>query len=248
MNEIVETMLNHRSVRSFKPDPLPADHIEQLVLAGQAASTSSYLQAYTIIGVTDQALKQSLAQLAGNQAYVAENGHFFLFCADFHRHEIAADIHQTDIQDAVTSAEKLIVGISDASLASQNVALAAESMGYGICYIGGIRNNAEEVAELLNLPDHVLPLFGMCVGTPAVIPDKKPRLPIDAVYAENGYFSPETQTESLQQYDDITSSYYSERTGGVRADTWSLQVSGMLSTLKRGHMLPFMQKKGWNRH
>lgn len=63
----------------------------------------------------------------------------------------------------------------------QNALTAAESLGLGGVYIGGIRNNIESVTELLKLPKHVLPLFGLCLGWPADNPDLKPRLPAELV-------------------------------------------------------------------
>ena len=64
----------------------------------------------------------------------------------------------------------------DTALAAQNAAIAAESMGLGICYIGGIRNNLEEVSNLLKTPNRVIPLFGLAVGYPTKVNcDQKPR-------------------------------------------------------------------------
>jgi nitroreductase len=68
---------------------------------------------------------------------------------------------------------------------AQNVAIAAESEGLGICYIGGVRNNPQQISELLSLPDHVYPVFGMCLGYPAHQPDVKPRLPVEAILKED---------------------------------------------------------------
>lgn len=76
MNEMIETILNHRSVRSFKDEPLTEEQIKIIISSAQSASTSSYIQAYSIIGVTDKKKKKKLAELAGNQSYVELNGHF----------------------------------------------------------------------------------------------------------------------------------------------------------------------------
>ncbi|MGU4777261.1 nitroreductase family protein, partial [Escherichia coli] len=87
MNPTIELLLNHRSIRKFKDEQLSSEQIQTIIASAQAAATSSHVQAYTIIGVTDREKKQKLAELAGNQAYVAENGHFFVFCADLYRHQ-----------------------------------------------------------------------------------------------------------------------------------------------------------------
>ena len=66
--------------------------------------------------------------------------------------------------------EAFLVAVVDASLFAQNLCIAFESLGYGICYIGGLRNRLDEVDGLLELPHGVYPLYGLCVGRPAEDP------------------------------------------------------------------------------
>ena len=105
-----------------------------------------------------------MAEIAGNQSYVANNGHFFIFCADLYRHEVIGKLEQADVIPSIESKEKFMVALIDTALAAQNAALAAESMGLGICYIGGLRTDLEKVRELLHIPKRVIPLFGLAVG------------------------------------------------------------------------------------
>ncbi|MEW8971446.1 MAG: oxygen-insensitive NADPH nitroreductase [Mesobacillus sp.] len=248
MNQVVETILNHRSVRNFKNQALDREQIEVIVKSAQAASTSSFIQAYSIIGVTDQNKKDKLAEIAGNQAYVAANGHFFVFCADLHRHKVIAELEGTDLDDSIESTEKFMVALIDAALAAQNAAVAAESMGLGICYIGGIRNDLEAVKEVLKTPDHVIPLFGMAVGYPDQETDLKPRLPLEHVYMENEYQQDRTLFEKqLDDYNAVTSQYYRERTGGKREDTWTGQMAKMLGRKSRMYMKGFVEKQNLNK-
>ncbi|WNF23906.1 oxygen-insensitive NADPH nitroreductase [Mesobacillus jeotgali] len=248
MNQVVETILNHRSVRNFKNQALDREQIEVIVKSAQAASTSSFIQAYSIIGVTDQNKKDKLAEIAGNQAYVAANGHFFVFCADLHRHKVIAELEGTDLDDSIESTEKFMVALIDAALAAQNAAVAAESMGLGICYIGGIRNDLEAVKEVLKTPDHVIPLFGMAVGYPDQETDLKPRLPLEHVYMENEYQQDRALFEKqLDDYNAVTSQYYRERTGGKREDTWTGQMAKMLGRKSRMYMKGFVEKQNLNK-
>src|SRR5690606_25970500 len=129
MNESINLLKNHRSVRKFEDKLLSQEQIETIVSCAQSASTSSFIQAYSIIGVTDPAKKQKLAELAGGQNYVAENGHFFVFCADLYRHEILGKMENKEVSPSLESTEKFMVGMVDAALAAQNAAIAAESMG-----------------------------------------------------------------------------------------------------------------------
>ncbi|XJZ27958.1 oxygen-insensitive NADPH nitroreductase [Bacillota bacterium Lsc_1132] len=243
MNEVISTLLNHRSIRHFEEKPLTDEQIKTIVACAQSASTSSYIQAYSIIGIKDKEKKKKLAAIAGEQAYVANNGHFFVFCADLHRHEVIGELEHKDVIPSIESTEKFMAAIIDAALAAQNAAAAAESMGLGICYIGGIRNNLEEVKKLLKTPERVIPLFGMAIGYPAKITDKKPRLPFEHVYHENEYEQDEgVFVEQLEEYNNITSSYYENRTGGSRKDQWTEQIARMLEKKSRMYMKEFVQK------
>ena len=187
MNSIIETILAHRSVRDFEEKKLTEEQIKMIVKCAQAASTSNFMQAYSIIGVTGQEKKVKLQKIAGNQTYVAKNGHLFVFCADLYRFEVIGKMENKDVIPSLESTEKFMVAVIDTALAAQNAALAAESMGLGICFIGGLRNHLEEVCRILEIPERVIPLFALVVGYPAKINAKKPRLPIEHIYHENSY-------------------------------------------------------------
>jgi FMN reductase (NADPH) len=242
MNEVIETILNHRSIRKFEDKPLTKEQIEIIIASAQAASTSSYIQAYTIIGITDKEKKTKLAELAGNQAYVAENSIFLVFCGDLHRHELAGKMEERDVIPSLESTEKFMVALIDAALAAQNAAIAAESMGLGLCYIGGIRNNLPEVQKLLKTPERVIPLFGVAIGYPAKTTDKKPRLPMSNIYHENEYEqNEEKMLAELNEYNEVISSYYEERTKGKRKDRWTEQMANMLERKSRMYMKEYVQ-------
>lgn len=247
MNEVIKTILNHRSLRQFEDKPLTDEQIKTIVSCAQAASTSSFIQAYSIIGVKDKAKKKKLAEVVGNQPYVEHNGHFFVFCADLYRHALIGEQEQKDVLPSIESTEKFMVGLIDAALAAQNAAIAAESMGLGICYIGGIRNNLEEVKKLLNIPERVIPLFGLAVGYPTKITGQKPRLPFEHIYHEDGYQPDQAvYLQQLKEYDQLISDYYQERTGGNRDDRWTEQMANMLEKQSRMYMKEFVQKNKLN--
>lgn len=247
MNETIETILRHRSIRKFKNEKLTEEQIKYLVRSAQAASTSSYVQAYSIIGVTDQEKKNKIAEVARNQFNVVQNGHFFVFCADFYRHEKVAEWKNKDVIESIESTEKFMVAVIDAALAAQNTAIAAESMGLGICYIGGIRNNLHVIQDILETPYRVIPLFGLAVGVPDQAPEQKPRLPFEHIYHENRYEDDTTEIKKqLDEYDRITEKYYAERSEGNRRDRWTDQITQMLEGKRRMYMKEYVAKKGFN--
>lgn len=248
MNPTIELLLSHRSIRKFRDKSLNREQIQTLVRSAQAASTSSHIQAYSIIGVTDQLKKEQLAEVAGNQSYVANNGHFFVFCADLYRHKQLGEWAEGDVLDSIESTEKFMVAAIDAALAAQNMAVAAESYGLGVCYIGGIRNDLYRVREILGIPKFVIPLFGLAVGVPEQNPEIKPRLPWTHIYHENVY-QPDTEEmkRELQEYDEIMRKYYEERTKGKRKDRWTELMVTMLEKKSRMYMKEFVEEQGLKR-
>ncbi len=177
---VYDLMKKHHSVRQFKDKALSDETVQKLVEAGQSASTSSYLQTYSIIGVDDPEIKKQLKEVSG-QPYVVDNGYLFVFVLDYYRHNLINENVDFDMQTSFESAEGLLVGAIDVALVSENVALAAEDMGYGIVYLGSLRNDVARVKEILDLPEYAFPLFGMAVGEPADDENgaPKPRLPLN---------------------------------------------------------------------
>jgi FMN reductase (NADPH) len=182
---LMEAMRRHRSIRRYKPDPLPAGMLDAIIGCAQMASTSSYLQQYTVVAVEAKSRKDRLAALCGNQEQIRQCPTFLAFCADLHRLKRVCEREGTQIQTGYV--EAFLTAAVDAALLAQNVALAAESLGLGIVYIGGIRNNPAEIVAELALPDLVFPITGMCLGYPAESPEAKPRLPLPAVLHRERY-------------------------------------------------------------
>ncbi|EQU15281.1 oxygen-insensitive NADPH nitroreductase [Escherichia coli HVH 198 (4-3206106)] len=126
---------------------------------------------------------------------------------------------------------------------AQNALTAAESLGLGGVYIGGLRNNIEAVTELLKLPQHVLPLFGLCLGWPADNPDLKPRLPASILVHENSYQP--LDKDALAQYDEQLAEYYLTRGSNNRRDTWSDHIRRTIIKESRPFILDYLHKQGW---
>ncbi|SDN95090.1 oxygen-insensitive NADPH nitroreductase [Vreelandella arcis] len=240
MNDVIKLLTSHRSVRKFEARELPEGLLETLIKAGQAAATSSHIQAYSVIRVKNPSSLEKLVELTGGQPYVASCSEFLVFCADMKRPLEAAARTGEDVVSGMT--EQLLVATVDVSLMAQNVVIAAESEGLGICYIGGIRNNPQAVSELLELPKHVYPVFGMCIGYPAHEPDIKPRLPVDAVLKVDSYRDDETQVAA---FDSTMHAYYQSRKGGNKDANWSQNLTPLFNQKLRPHMRDFLIEKGF---
>lgn len=242
MNAVIDLLKSHRSIRKFTDQSIDQATVEALVEAGQAAATSSFIQACTVIQVSNSETREKLAACAGGQAYVAQAPVFLVFCADMKRHQLACDMHDAQMQSGFT--EQFITASLDCGLFAQNLVVAAESLGLGTVYIGGLRNKIAEVAELLELPDLVYPVFGLCLGYPDQNPEVKPRLPVSVVLKQETYNDSDDRG-IINEYDAHVREYYHTRTGGGKDMTWSEQISGMLVKESRPHMLPFLQERGF---
>lgn len=242
MNPTIELLKSHRSIRKFQNRRIPRDLFEELIRAGQCAATSNHVQAYTIVHVVNPDNRLRLAELAGGQAHVAEASDFLVFCADMKRATEAAERAGAEVIRGMT--EQLLVASIDTALMAQNVAIAAESEGLGLCYVGGIRNNPQAVADLLRLPDHVYPVFGMSLGYPAQDPEVKPRLPLAAILKQDTY--DDRQDEALvAEFDHTMHRYYQQRTGGTKDTNWSEQLKPLFTTKLRPHMRDFLIERGF---
>ncbi|MCB1858380.1 MAG: oxygen-insensitive NADPH nitroreductase [Gammaproteobacteria bacterium] len=242
MNQTIKLLRGHRSIRKFTDQPVPQALVNELVATGQAASTSSFIQGCSVVQVNRPEDRAKLAVWSGNQRYVEEAPVFLVFCADMKRHQLVCDMQGTEMLSGY--AEQFITATVDCGLFAQNLMAAAESTGLGGCYIGGIRNQIAKVAALLDLPDLVYPVFGMCLGYPDQDPILRPRLPLEVVLKQDRY-DDSGDRAAIADYDQRVKAYYLERSGGKRSMTWSEQMSGMLMKEIRPHMLEFLKKRGF---
>ncbi|PAU81874.1 oxygen-insensitive NADPH nitroreductase [Halovibrio salipaludis] len=240
MNSVIELLKSHRSIRKFTEEKIPHELLLELVRAGQSAATSSHIQAYSVIHVTRPENREQIAELAGGQGYIASCSDFLVFCADMKRPTDAAERTGANVVRGMT--EQLLVASVDTALMAQNMAVAAESEGLGICYIGGIRNNPQAVSDLLQLPEHVYPVFGMCLGYPAQDPEVKPRLPVEAILKEDVYSE---DPDEVEAFDQTMQGYYQARTGGNKDSNWSQNLTPLFDTKLRPHMRDFLVKRGF---
>lgn len=187
-NETLHTMLGHRSVRGFLPGEVPETAIQAAVAAASSAPTSSNLQTWSVVAVTDPARRDRLRQLGGGQRFINDAPLLLMWIADLSRIAALAEERQAKVE-GLEYLETCFVAIIDAALAAQNALVALESMGLGTVYIGGMRNRPEQVAAELNLPQRAFAVFGMSVGwpDPSVATAVKPRLPQTAVLHRESY-------------------------------------------------------------
>ena len=228
-NEAINLLLSHKSVRSYKPDLLPDGTLETLLAAAQSAATSSNLQLWSLVAITDPDKKRELAKVAGNQKHIEQCPLFLVWLADLSRNQRMGEEEGVEME-VMPFVETFLVAAIDAALAAQNAVIAAESLQLSTVYIGAMRNNPEKVAELLHLPSEVFGVFGLCVGYASsdLKAEVKPRLPQAAIAFNEVYGNPDEQKLRINYDHEMTK--FSER-NEMGADTWTNRVLGRMGKL-----------------
>ena len=172
-------LLKHRSIRKFRPTPIPEETLRELLEAASRASTCGNMQLYSLVVTRDAALRAALAPCHFNQPMVTEAPCVVTVCADVHRFSMWCA--QRDADPAYNNFEWFVNAATDALLAAQNLCIAAEMQGLGICYLGTTLYTAGDIARILALPKGVVPLTTIVVGYPDETPELADRLPLEAV-------------------------------------------------------------------
>lgn len=250
-NCVLDQINQHATVRNYKPDPIPREWIETMVAAGQRAATSSNLQAYSAIAVTDAHTRAELAHWCGDQQHISDAPVFIAWCADLSKLDRACELRcLPHVHDYV---ENFLIAAVDVALVMQNAALAGESLGLGMCYIGAIRNHPREVIRLLNLPKLMFPIAGMTLGFPARELKQRPRLPLSAVLHWESYASAPVD-DALLTYDKAmadTGIYDNRqvpvpgRAGEVEAYGWLEHSARRVSQPTRPHLRDVLREQGF---
>ena len=164
MNEVIESLYRRKSVRAYEDREIP-EEMKQLILeAAMQAPSAGCQQLYTILDITDQKLKENLAETCDHQPFIAKAQMVLVFCADCKKWydayiEAGCEPRKPGVGD-------LMLAVTDTVIAAQNAVVAAESLGLGSCYIGDIMENCEKQRKLLELSDYVFPAAMLVFGWP----------------------------------------------------------------------------------
>ncbi|MDR1568231.1 MAG: nitroreductase family protein [Streptococcaceae bacterium] len=216
MNQTINLMTAHYSVRKFKQEAIKDEDLKQIIQAGRCASTWMNFQSYSVIVVKSAQIKQQFYDIL-NQESVLSCDTLVVFVGDLYRASQVADYHGKNF--APEGVDRLLISSVDASLAAQNTLLAAESLGLGGVIIGTLRTQSELFSQILDLPVYTYPLLCLALGVPDEIHQIKPRLPYEAVVFETSYRK--LAPDYIAAYDKIQA----EVAGSRQETLWSERLS-----------------------
>jgi nitroreductase len=207
--DILERIAAHRSIRKYRPDPVSDALLGDILHAATRASSSGNMQTYSIIVTRDAARRRELWALHEKQDMILQAPLLLTFVADWRR--MSRWCRLSDAEPGYDNLLSFLVGFADALIAAQNAALAAESAGLGVCYMGTTLCSAPGLIEFFSLPTGVFPATTLVVGWPAEDPAPRARLPIEGIVHHERYTDPDD--------DGIRAIYHDRETEGWKRYT-----------------------------
>ncbi len=202
--DALDLITGHRSIRAYKPDPIPDEKLTAILYAATRASSSGNMQTYSIIVTRDAQRRARLWELHFRQDMIKQAPVLLTFCVDWNRMVRWCELN--DANPGYDNFLSFLVGFADALIAAQNAAIAAEHFGLGVCYMGTTLGNPLKLIDFFSLPKRVFPATTLLVGYPDESPSPRARLPLDSI----------VHSESYESFDEarIRQTYCSRETEG----------------------------------
>ena len=248
----VQALLNRRVIRKYKTNPISEQTMALLLSAAQSAPTKSNLQQYSIVIIRDPEVRNAVSELVPSMPWVRNAPVIGIFLGDVRRIRRLAEIRGHTYQN--NNADTFMNAAVDAALAMQCFITAADYLGLGTCPISYVRNRIDDLAEILDLPDGVFPISGLCVGFPDDAGYVSMRLPQKVVVHQDLYNDDDLETD-VKDYDDRnherfaltpTKQRHTDKYGVLEKCTWSENVARQLSLPERAGFADYLKRKGIN--
>ena len=245
MKDVKSTLLERRSIRRYEREDIPAESMDFIYEAIRNTPTSYNGQQFSVIDIDDQEVKEKLYELTG-QKQIKTCRHFFLFCADYNKITEIAEAKSIDLPEFPLTADGVIVGVIDATLAMMNALMAAEACGLGTCPIGYARTAAPDaISRLMKLPQRVFVVCGLAIGVPREMPDLKPKQPKELVIFKNQYRQ-DSMVPDLFAYDREITEFNATRTGTKTDNDWADHIVGYYREAMTYKTLDMLRRRGFD--
>jgi len=191
-------MLEHCSHRKWTERPVAPEVLRLLYACALSAPSKSDLQQTDIIEVVDREKRQAIVNLIDDMAWIMEAPVFLVFCGNNRRLRLFSEWRQKPFPN--DHLDQFFNAACDAAIIMATFVCAAEAAGLGCCPISHVRNDAQRVSEILQLPNWVIPFAGLCVGYPERSNRITPRLPL-AVTVHTDRYDESNLPQLIEAYD-----------------------------------------------
>lgn len=181
----MDLLNKHVSIRKFKQQQIDEDLLKSLLYSGTKASTTGNMQLYSIVITRDEKMKEQLAPFHFNQPIARQAPVLLTFIADFNRFSKWCEMNKAI--PGYNNFLSFTTAVIDAILVAQNVCIAAENQGLGICYLGTTTYNAKGIIDVLNLPKLTFPVTTVALGYPDEQPPLTDRIPLEGIIHDERY-------------------------------------------------------------
>ncbi|WP_259286803.1 nitroreductase family protein [Corynebacterium sp. HS2168-gen11] len=244
MSEFLNLLRNRSSVRAFNSKEIPQATIDEILSLMTTTATSNYRQQVSVIRVTDPAKKAQIAEI-GKQEFQAVAPEMFIFVADNFRNLSLLEKLGKDVAGRSSDVDSFFQAFTDAVLMAQQTSNIVESMGMGSVFLGSILNDAQALIEILELPEHTMPVVGLLFGFYDDKPETKPKMGPEVRVFENTYSCDAEVVAKLDAFNDVTDAYYTQR-GMVDFNFFNhLAQAFDQQTPKRNELLNVARKNGY---
>lgn len=247
MKSVKESLLERTSVRRYEREAIPEESMNFIFDAIRNTPTSYNGQQFSVIDISDQALKEELYALT-NQKQLKTCNRLLIFCSDYNKISLLAERKGLDVPPFTDTMDGVTIGIIDASLAMMSAVVAAQSLGLGSNCVGYLRTvDPAKVAELLHLPKGVFVVCGLALGVPREHPDLKPKQPNETVFFKNRYCEDtEALTDRMMEYDAVVKHYNATRSGGTTDNDWCGHILDYYRHAMDYRILDYLKNQGYD--
>jgi nitroreductase/FMN reductase [NAD(P)H] len=240
--ETLAAIASHRTGRSYEARPIEPELVRLIAACSLSAPSKSDLQQADIIEVADGQKRAAIAAMIPSMPWVRDAAAFLVVCGNGRRlleaSRIAGELFANQHLDHFFNAAV------DAALVLQNLIVCAEAVGLATCPISVIRNHAAKVSGLLDLPDYVFPVAGLCLGWPAGERHLSPRLPLSQTLHRDRYTEGEL-AEALAAYDRRRARAEGKDPDHPEFVGWSRAKARMYAEPQRADFGAFITGKGF---
>ena len=247
MIDINTALLERTSVRRYEREAISEETMDFIYRAVQNTPTSYNGQQFSVIDITDQALKEELYEITG-QKQIKTCNHFLVFLSDYNKIRLLAERKGVDMPAFTDTMDAVTIGIVDAALAMMSAVVAAQACGLGSNCIGYLRTvDPRLIAEKLKLPRGVFVVCGLAIGVPREHPDLKPKQPLSVVFHKNCYRTDaEVMTDEMEKYDCAVQHYNRTRSGSTSENDWCAHIIDYYRHAMEYRILDYLREQGYD--
>lgn len=208
--DIIEAIKNRKSIRKFTDESIKKEDLEEIIEVARRAPSSVNGQQISLVYTTDKNIIEKIAHLSGGQAQIRDCSCFITLIGDYYRDKVYLESVGKKLTEDIQRLRE--VAMVDAGIMALTINYAAMAKGYGCTIIGGVKENPEQIAELLNLPKNTIVALGITIGVPtkeSLEGTLKPRIKKEAFAMEDKH-NKEVQVNAIKDYEKVLDKWFKD--------------------------------------